>query len=486
MTVQLSPDQSPARRDELASQQIGRGAWFVGLLRRSGLRARLVLGFVTVSLVGTLLAALLTIGVTHGQFADYLDRRAADATLDAARLAEQAYRDAGNAWSPAGIDSLAHELALTGYDFRLNSGGRLLLDTTKPRGRSVALAFVGAANLHDTTGKPVGRLETLALPGGGSTPADADFRRALDRVHVIAALAAGALAMIIGLLVSGRLARPLSRLAAAAGQLGKDRPPVRLREEGPPEVRAVASALSELAGDLDRQQRSRRQLAQDLAHELRTPLALIQSRIEAMQDGVVPFDPDGLATLHTEVIRLSHLIGQIEVLAETEAQPRPLAIRRVSLDGIAREHHDALAPAFELAGIVLTLDPGPALARADVDATHQIVGNLLSNALKYTPAGGTVTVRTTRDERGVSLSVANTGPGIDAPDPSVVFNRFYRTAGASSQGTGVGLGLSIAQQLTVAQGGTLEVSGSADRTVFSLRLPADTSKRSGDSPSPVA
>jgi two-component system sensor histidine kinase BaeS len=443
----------------------------ISKIGRVGLRARLVAGFVVVSVVATLLAALLTIWVVHGSFADYLDRRAADATVRAALLAQETYVDASGRWQATGLDLLAHELALTGYDFRLSSGSRVLLDTTRPRDPSVTLALVGAANVRGPLGTPVARLETFALPGGGSTPADADFRRDLDRAHLVAALIAAALAIAIGLAVAGRLAGPLRRLASSAARLGRDGPGVVMREEGPPEVRAVANALTELAADLDRQQRSRRQLAQDLAHELRTPLTLVQSRIEAMQDGVVPFDADGLAALHMEVLRLSRLISQIETLAEAEARPRPLVIRTVALDVVAGEHRDGLAPSFEHAGLALRfqLDPAPALA--DLDATRQIIGNLLSNALKYTPKGGTVVVETRHEAGTAVLVVTDTGPGIDASDPDRVFDRFFRTAGARARDDGAGLGLAIARQLAVAQGGSLDVASSGAGAAFTLRLP---------------
>ena len=448
-----------------------RGRLRLPAVHRLGLRARLVAGFVVVSVVATLLAALLTIWVVHGSFADYLDARAADATVRAAQLAQETYVDGGDRWQATGLDRLAHEFALTGYDFRLSSRGRVLLDTTRPRDPSITLALVGAANVRGAQGTPVARLETFALPGGGSTPADADFRRDLDRAHLVAALIAAALAITIGMIVAGRLAGPLRRLASAAGRLGRDEPRVGMREEGPPEVRAVAGALAELADDLERQQRSRRQLAQDLAHELRTPLTLVQSRIEAMQDGVVPFDSDGLAALHMEVLRLSRLISQIETLAEAEARPRPLVIRSVALDVVAGENRDALGPSFEHAGLTLRLDLHPAPARADLDATRQIIGNLLSNALKYTPQGGTVTIATRREAGAAVLLVTDTGPGIDASDPARVFDRFYRTAAARARDDGAGLGLAIARQLAVAQGGSLDVSSTGAGTVFTLRVP---------------
>ena len=180
------------------------------------LRARMVAGFVGVAGVGTLLAALLTIWVVHGTFNDYLDRRVGEATQSAVRAAEAAYAAGGGSWTPTGLDRLAHELVLTGYDFRLRQGGRTLLDTTRPKARDIELARVARADVRGPNESRAATIEVFALPGGGGVPADAQFRAELDRVHLVAALIAGVLAIVLGLVLARRITRPLRRLAVAA------------------------------------------------------------------------------------------------------------------------------------------------------------------------------------------------------------------------------------------------------------------------------
>jgi two-component system, OmpR family, sensor histidine kinase BaeS len=305
-------------------------------MARLGLRARLVAAFVGVAALAVLVAALLTGWGLHRSFDDYLDRRTDDAARSAVALAEAAYADGGGRWTPDALDILSHELVLTGYDYRLRDGGRTLLDTTKLDRAGLDFRKVAQLPVEARSASRVGTLELYALGPGGNLPADDALRRELDRGHLVAALLAGLVAIVAGLIVAGRLSRPLRRLTVAAGDLAAGgRMPAELPGASP-EVRDLAAALDGLAADLERQRRARRQLAQDLSHELRTPLMLLQGRIEAMQDGVVPFDEEGLATLHTQTLRLNRLVGQIERLAESEAQPPPLRLADVPLDDVAR------------------------------------------------------------------------------------------------------------------------------------------------------
>lgn len=446
-------------------------------MERLGLRTRLVAAFVGIAALATLVAALLTSYALHSSLDGYLDRRADAAARSAVELAQASYaRDAG--WTDRGLDLLAHELVLTGYDFRLRAEDRALLDTTKLEQAGLDFRLVEELPVRSPDGDPVATLELFALGPGGNMPADDELRGEFDRGHLIAAAIAALVAIAAGLVVAGRLSRPLRRLAAAARTLGDGKGPPQLPTGGSAEVRGLSDALGWLADDLARQRRARRQLAQDLSHELRTPLMLLQSRIEAMQDGVVPFDADGLATLHTETLRLSRLIGQIELLAEAEAQPRPLRPEELALDEIARELHGTLGAAFEVRGLTLAVDAEPAPARGDRDAVRQIVTNLISNALKYAPDDDRVIITTRAIEGGAELIVTNGGVGIAAAERARIFERFFRGTTALGRSGGAGLGLTIARELAEAQGGRLELQQTQGASSFVLVLPRWSSARS--------
>lgn len=435
-----------------------------------GLRARLVAAFVGIAAIATLAATLLTGIGLHRSFDTYLQQRTDDAAAAAVAIAEESYAGTGS-WTPDSLDLLSHELVLTGYDFRLVRDGRILLDTTKLEREGTDFRRVASLPVRGPSGADVGTLQLYALGPRGNTTADNALRAELDRAHLWAAVIAAVIAIIAGLVVAGRLSRPLRRLAEAARGLARGDAPSPLPTGGSAEIRDLGEALSGLAGDLDRQQRARQQLAQDLSHELRTPLMLLQGRIEAMQDGIVPFDADGLAALHTETLRLSRLIGQIERLAETEAHPPPMQREAIALDEIARDAQGALGAAFETRGLVLALDARPVLAWGDRDAVRQVVTNLLSNALKYAPEGSTVRLSTSADDTRACLSVSDGGETLTSFERDRVFDRFYRGTEAAQKSGGAGLGLTIARNLMIALDGGLDAEVDGRGTRFVLWLP---------------
>ena len=368
---------------------------------------------------------------------------------------------------------------LTGYDVRLTDGPRVLLDTTRLGQGGRDFRQVAALPVRGRDGSEVATLQLYALGPRGNTPADDALRGELDRAHLIAAAIAGLVAMVAGLVVAGRLSSPLRRLAVAARGIAAGGSVPAPLPRGSPEVRDLEKALGGLADDLARQERARAQLAQDLSHELRTPLMLLQSRIEAMQDGLVPFDGEGLATLHRETLRLSRLVGRIERLAEAEAHPVPLNVQRVRLDELAREAHEALSPAFEIRGLALELDAPPTPARANRDAVRQIVTNLLSNALKYAPEGEPVRLSTSLERGAATLRVRDGGRAVTGPERRRVFERFYRGGAAAERSAGAGLGLTIARQLAEDQGGSLELTPGEEGMCFELRLPTGEGRGPG-------
>jgi len=436
---------------------------------RLSLRARLVTAFVVIALLAPILATLLSGLGVHRSVDDYLEKRAQDAALSSAGLAESAYTrgDDGEGWEAGTLETLSRELVLTGFDYRLTDGETDLLDTTPPGPRGGSP--VASTEVHDPDGDVIATLELYAMDSPRSAADDA-LRGELDQAHLIGVAIAALVAVIAGLVVAGRLSSPLRRLAETARGISAGGSVPSPLPRAAPEVRDMEEALVGLADDLDRQQRARRQLAQDLSHELRTPLMLLQGRIEAMQDGVIPFDAEGLAALHTETLRLSRLIGQIESLAEAEAHPTRMRIEHVAVDELAREAHEALAPAFEMRGLRLELDAQPAPMQGDRDAVRQIVLNLLSNALKYAPDGPPVRLSTGREEGVATLRVRDDGrlaPG----ERRRIFERFYRGRGATDGSAGAGLGLTIARELAEAQGGTVELEPADEGTCFVLRLP---------------
>jgi signal transduction histidine kinase len=241
---------------------------------------------------------------------------------------------------------------------------------------------------------------------------------------------------------------------------------------GPGELRELAAAFDQMADTLDYEDKIRRDLVASVAHELRTPVAVLQAGHEALLDGVTEPTPDELGSLRDEVLRLARMVDDLQTMAAAAAAVLHLTREHRDLADIAATAADSLARRFEAADVALDRQLAAAPVMADERWMHQVVTNLLGNALKFTPAGGRVTLRTGQDGSNAVLEVEDTGVGIPADELPHVFDQFWRGQ-AAAQTSGSGIGLAIASQLTVAHGGTLiAASQPGEGTRFTLTLPS--------------
>jgi two-component system sensor histidine kinase BaeS len=226
-----------------------------------------------------------------------------------------------------------------------------------------------------------------------------------------------------------------------------------------------------MADTMDRQEQLRRDLVADVAHELRTPVAVLQAGHEALLDGVTRPTPDHLASLRDEVLRLVRMVSDLQTLAAADAAALHLSRRRCDLAGIAATATDSMAGRFEATGITLERRLATAEILADPHWLHQVITNVLTNALKFTPAPGLVTIATGAAGAGAVMTITDTGTGILADELPHIFDRFWRGRQAS-QTSGSGIGLAIAAELTRAHGGQLSASSQPGQgTQVTLTLP---------------
>lgn len=256
-----------------------------------------------------------------------------------------------------------------------------------------------------------------------------------------------------------RISRPVGDLLGAAEQLAQGRHDVRVEPGGPRELRSLTATFNDMAARLAETEEQRRRFLADVTHELRTPLAVLQSGIEAQLDGVHPRDDHHLASLLEETHLLARLVDDLHTLALADAGRLALHRERVSPRAMvddAVDSHAALAARRELtleawaAGDAPELDIDPARIR-------QVLANLLSNAVRHTPAGGSVRVVAERAEAGVRFAVTDSGTGFPADRLADIFDRSKRPADSR----GSGLGLAIARDLVHAHGGTIEARNEA-------------------------
>jgi signal transduction histidine kinase len=231
-----------------------------------------------------------------------------------------------------------------------------------------------------------------------------------------------------------------------------------------------------MADHLDREDRLRRNLVADVAHELRTPLAILQGSTEALLDGVDQPTPEILGSLNDEVTRLRRLVGDLETLAAAEAAGLRPRTDRVDLADVAASAADLLQPLADDRDTALTVDTEPAVVIGDADRLHQIAVNLIANAIKFTPAGGAITIRTRSDGATATLEVVDNGPGIPEQDLPHVFERFWRGVNGD-KASGSGIGLAVVAELVAVHQGTVTVGnvpgGGARFTVTMPAAPAE-------------
>jgi two-component system sensor histidine kinase BaeS len=290
------------------------------------------------------------------------------------------------------------------------------------------------------------------------TGEDRALNHRLNELHLLA----GGLAVALGLLAAGliapALARPLRRLTETARRMQRGELQARVAPGGVPELNELGGALNRLAETLEHEERIRRDPAADIAHELRTPLAGIVSRIEAAQDGVLADEHANLESMHTEALRLTHLVEDLGKLAEAQQPGLTLKMELLDVRDLVHQRTRIYRDYLYAKGVELHERLGPARAYGDTARIAQIVDNLLSNALRYTDAGGTVTVELAQRDDEAVLEVAGTGVGIRGEDLPYICERFWRGERSRARRTGrAGIGLAIVRELVRAHGGRIDV-----------------------------
>lgn len=297
-----------------------------------------------------------------------------------------------------------------------------------------------------------------------SGPNGRDGRDALDGPRdllILVALVGGGLGLLFGIAVSRGMTAPLDRLAEAARAIGAGDLGQRVEVGGSRELAAVATSFNNMAASLEQAETLRRNLVADVAHELRTPLSVLQVNLQAILDGVYPLERAEIARLYDQSRLLSRLVDDLHELAQAEAGQLPLHRETTDLVALARFTAATFTPVAEAQGVRLDLELPEELPAVSVDPGRiaQVLHNLLSNAVSHSPAGGVVTLRAEADSTDVVLTVHDTGEGIAAEDLAHVFDRFYRAdRSRSRQRGGSGLGLAIARSLVAAHGGSLTLT----------------------------
>jgi len=328
--------------------------------------------------------------------------------------------------------------------------------------------------IHDAAGRPAAH--AYVLPPDLDELADRDDRddpvaqreiAAVDRrliaIFAIATLAA----LVLTVVVSRHITRPIEQLTAAVQDIARGKPPEHVQVSGRDEIAQLATSFNAMADAVTAHEALRRRMVGDVAHELRTPLTNLRCELEAIQDGLATPDAARVGSIHEEVLHLQRLVEDLQDLAVAEAGALQLRLERIDLGAWVARIVGAQAEVTSEDGIMVDADP---------TRLRQIVGNILANAVRHTPAGERVRVRVAREAAGATVSVIDRGPGIPASDLERIFQRFYRVDESRGRDRGgAGLGLAIVRRLVELHGGRVwaeSVEGGGATFTFTVPLAA--------------
>ena len=435
--------------------------------KQLSISTRLVIGVSLVALLAVALFAGLSLYNTQRLFSQYLTHHKRGQQANLAQILSAYYQENGSfrglafslptprggmgrgprAMGPSEYHIIiADEADLVIYD----SGGNQL-------GLKVPEKIARLGTPIEARGQKVGTV-LLSRPGQGAVlKIEEDFRSSVWRLTAMAALGSVLLAVFVSQALARRIISPLSSLSQAAERMATDQNlSLGLPLGGDDEIAALARSFNTLFARLAQSQQLRQNLLADLAHELRTPVSIIQSQLEAVGSENTQLSPKEIASLYDEVLRLGRLLEDLRTLAVAEAGEISLQASSLSLKKLGAQLETNFRPLAEVNQVELEflIQGDQALSLyADPDRLRQILYNLLGNAFAHTPPGGKVELTAKEKQGKIQLIISDTGPGIPPEDLPLIFSRYWR--GKNKKKDGLGLGLAISRALARASGGEL-------------------------------
>ena len=435
---------------------------------------RLLVAFVLVSLASVaVLTVAALIGTSRGLDASEVQQR--QAAADAAALAvADALAEAGG-WGGADLSAAQAIARGAGAELTVrDASGTVVIGSAGANGMGQGMGSGRGATAADVVvdGAAVGSVRL-----GFGSPARSTAQTIAWTWILVAAAVALVVAFVAAMYSARWLTAPITRLVAVTHAFARgDRSarPSPTDTDSPTEIGDLARAFTAAADDVERSETARRRLSADVAHELRTPLAVLQAGLEELRDGYVEPDAARLAALHDQSLRLGRIVEDLSLLAAAETASLTLRRERLDLGDLLTESVAAARPTLDAAGMTASTDvPSGVLVDGDPDRLHQAVGNVLVNAARHCRPGDHVVVRLTTAGGSAVVTVADDGPGIPVAELEGVFDRLRR--GSTARGSGSGIGLAVVKELVVAHGGTVRAeSDGATGTEIVMTLPVSS------------
>lgn len=339
--------------------------------------------------------------------------------------------------------------------------------------------FVDNVYELNQNGKEIGSLSIKYYGPFFMNEADFDFINVMNKVLIFIGILSGVCSIIAGCLLARRISRPVTKTAYIAKEISEGNYNIRF-EPGTriKELDDLAEAINQLSDGLGKQESLRKRLTADVAHELRTPLTSLSSHLEAMMEGLWEPTYSRLSSCFEEVKRLGTLVADLEQLARMESENLVLKKSKVDLLNLVQIVSDTMNGELVKRNLSFDLEGTPVMVEADKDRISQVVANLLSNAMKYTPEGGSVKVVVSETPNEGIIKVSDNGIGIPERELALVFERFYRSDKSRDRKTGgAGIGLAIVKSIVTAHGGNVVAESTLEKgSSFTVSLPKTINK----------
>ncbi len=466
------------------------------------MRLRLILSFTLIVLVSVTTVVLIARLTTANEVRTFMFRGGASGSIGMVNNLE-AYYQANGSWQgaenilsnrgggmgsgmgrggPPGSSGAGFGNAMNQNLLLADAQGMIIAGSNGTRsGEQLTKAEMNSAIPLQVRGKTVGYL----LPEGALTFTQAEESQLVTRLNQVAltaGLIAGGISLLLALLLAYRFLKPIRGMITAAGQLAKGDLSQRVPVQGNDELATLGRTFNLMANSLQKAEKSRRAMTADIAHELRNPLAVQRANLEALQDGIYPLTPENLEPILEQNRLLTHLVEDLRTLALAESGQMGLEKVAVDFPALVKSVIERFEPQANARQISLNFNCQDKIPTLSLDAfrVEQILGNLISNALRYTPENGKIdlNIRLQSWKNGkqrVQLDVHDSGSGIPEGSLPHVFERFYRADRSRSRSEGgTGLGLAIARQLAEAHGGNLEAQNHHNGgAMFTLTFPME-------------
>ncbi|MFA5524639.1 MAG: ATP-binding protein [Tissierellales bacterium] len=462
------------------------------------LKTKFIISMISIAILSVLIVGIITNITIFKKFNTYMEEEQADRIEDIIKLVEYSY-SIDNSWSNRALNNIANSRLINNFDIQIkDEKGEVVLENfmnnnmkrmhNQMMGRMSGGMMRGNSrsqiNDSNTTvqiselivdGNRAGEIEIGFIGSFIISQREIDFTRGINNSILYASVISLGLAIILGVYNSKVMSEPILKIINTANNIRKGELETNIEiKNGAEELIELSSSINHLAKSLNEQQILRKRLTTDISHELRTPLTILQSHIEAFNDGIWLPTKDKLDICREEVIRLKKLVEQLKYITDIENHRVELELERINLSQLIENTVESLRYEFEVKGIELKNNvKGNVIIEADRDKVRQVMVNIISNALKFTDTGDKVEVLLDEDERNVIIEIKDTGIGIIEEDIPFIFERFYRSDKSRSRKTGgTGIGLTIAKTLVEAHKGSISANSQEEKgSNFVIVLP---------------